>query len=345
MKLRSGKVALVTGGAQGIGHAIATGLAAEGARIVVADLAAAPRRRRRASRTASGSRSTCRTRTSRAWPRRRSSAAAASTSSSTTPASTPRCAMRPFDQIPLEEWRRVMDVNVASMFLTCRAVVPMMREQGGGKIVNISVGDAVPRRPVPAPLRHQRGRDRRLHPRARRELGKDGVLVNCVAPGFTMSDGVQEHAEVVGSSATSRSPRGRSSATRCRRTSSAPSSSSAGPSRLRHRPDDRHRRRPVLPLMRLSRYVEPGGVETDAGNRWCTTWSGTPPLRRRPDRRPSAALRAGGGAGPGALLSAEVEFDRGEAWLLLATASTSRPAGSRTGTRTRGPGSAVSSRG
>ena len=32
--------------------------------------------------------------------------------------------MRPFEQIPLEEWRQVMDVNVASMFLTCRAVVP-----------------------------------------------------------------------------------------------------------------------------------------------------------------------------------------------------------------------------
>ena len=35
--------------------------------------------------------------------------------------------MRPFDQIPLDEWRQVMDVNVASMFLTCRAVVPVMR--------------------------------------------------------------------------------------------------------------------------------------------------------------------------------------------------------------------------
>src|SRR5690242_17758541 len=36
-------------------------------------------------------------------------------------------AMRPFEQIPLEEWRQVMDVNVASMFLTSRAVVPVMR--------------------------------------------------------------------------------------------------------------------------------------------------------------------------------------------------------------------------
>ena len=37
--------------------------------------------------------------------------------------------MRPFDQIDVAEWRRVMDVNVLSMFLTCRAVVPRMRER------------------------------------------------------------------------------------------------------------------------------------------------------------------------------------------------------------------------
>ena len=55
--------------------------------------------------------------------------------------------MRPFEQIPLEEWRKVMDVNVASMFLTCRAVVPVMRANGGGKIVNISSG--TPFRGVP----------------------------------------------------------------------------------------------------------------------------------------------------------------------------------------------------
>src|SRR4030095_11148329 len=49
-------------------------------------------------------------------------------------------AMRPFTEIPLDEWRRVMDVNVASMFLTCRADVPVMRSRGVGAIVNISFG-------------------------------------------------------------------------------------------------------------------------------------------------------------------------------------------------------------
>ena len=39
-------------------------------------------------------------------------------------------AMRPFTEIPLAEWRQVMDVNVASMFLMCRAVVPVMQRNG-----------------------------------------------------------------------------------------------------------------------------------------------------------------------------------------------------------------------
>ena len=61
----------------------------------------------------------------------------------------------------------MMDVNVASMFLTCRAAVPVMRAQGGGKIVNISSG--TPFRGVPFLLHYVtlEGRDRRAHARAR----------------------------------------------------------------------------------------------------------------------------------------------------------------------------------
>jgi len=92
---------------------------------------------------------------------------------------------------------RVMDVNVASIFLTCRAVVPVMRRQGGGKIVNISSG--TPFRGVPFLLHYvtSKGAIVALTRALAKELGKDGILVNCVAPGFTMSDGVKDHPEVV----------------------------------------------------------------------------------------------------------------------------------------------------
>ena len=105
--------------------------------------------------------------------------------------------MRPFDEIPLDEWRQVMDVNVASMFLTCRAVVPAMREQGGGKIVNISSG--TPFRGVPFLLHYvtSKGAIVAFTRALAKELGKDAIHVNCVAPGFTMTEGVQAHPEVV----------------------------------------------------------------------------------------------------------------------------------------------------
>src|SRR5207253_5376299 len=105
--------------------------------------------------------------------------------------------MRPFTEIPLDEWRRVMDVNVASMFLTCRAVAPVMRRQGGGRIVNISSG--TPFRGVPFLLHYvtSKGAIVAFTRALAKELGKDNVLVNCVAPGFTMSDGVREHPEVI----------------------------------------------------------------------------------------------------------------------------------------------------
>ena len=196
MKL-DGKVAVVTGAAQGIGNAIARGLAAEGARIVVVDLA-------RAEEAA------------RAFVDGVGIAADVSSEEDVArmaEEAVDRCgridilvnnaglyaslAMRPFEQIPLEEWRRVMDVNVASMFLCSRVVVPMMREQGGGKIVNISSG--TPFRGVPFLLHYvtSKGAIVAFTRALAKELGRDKILVNCVAPGFTMSEGVQSHPEVV----------------------------------------------------------------------------------------------------------------------------------------------------
>jgi NAD(P)-dependent dehydrogenase (short-subunit alcohol dehydrogenase family) len=72
-----------------------------------------------------------------------------------------------------------------------------MREQGGGKIVNISSG--TPFRGVPFLLHYvtSKGAIVALTRALAKELGGDDILVNCVAPGFTMSAGVQEHPEVV----------------------------------------------------------------------------------------------------------------------------------------------------
>jgi NAD(P)-dependent dehydrogenase (short-subunit alcohol dehydrogenase family) len=183
-----GKVAIVTGGAQGIGRAIADGLANGGATVVVADLNP-PEDGIRADVSSEVDVARLVEETVARHGRIDILVNNAGLYAS--------LAMRPFTEIPLEEWRRVMDVNVASMFLTCRAVVPAMREQGGGKIVNISSG--TPFRGVPFLLHYvtSKGAIVALTRALAKELGKDGIHVNCVAPGFTMSEGVKAHPEVV----------------------------------------------------------------------------------------------------------------------------------------------------
>jgi NAD(P)-dependent dehydrogenase (short-subunit alcohol dehydrogenase family) len=192
-----GKVAVVTGAAQGIGKAIADGLAREGARIVVADL---DRAEDAASAYPDGVGLTVDV-ASEAEVERMVAEAVDRCGSIDVLVNNAglyaSLAMRPFTEIPLEEWNRVLEVNVASMFLTCRAVVPVMRERGGGKIVNISSG--TPFRGVPFLLHYvtSKGAIVALTRALAKELGKDGIHVNCVAPGFTMSDGVKAHPEVI----------------------------------------------------------------------------------------------------------------------------------------------------
>ena len=183
-----GKVAVVTGGAQGIGRAIADGLQADGATVAVADLNPPPD----GFRADVSSEEDVQRLTDEVVARHGGIDVLINNAGLYA-----SLAMRPFNEIPLEEWRRVMDVNVASMFLTCRAVVPRMRERGGGKIVNISSG--TPFRGVPFLLHYvtSKGAIVAFTRALARELGKDGIHVNCVAPGFTISAGVEEHPEVI----------------------------------------------------------------------------------------------------------------------------------------------------
>lgn len=94
----------------------------------------------------------------------------------------------PFDQIDPSEWDRMMTINLKGTWLVCRAVIPVMRKQGYGKIINISSGTAL------------KGSNSRIHyvtskagiigftKSLAQEVGCDGICVNCVAPGSTLSE-------------------------------------------------------------------------------------------------------------------------------------------------------------
>ncbi|HZS82943.1 MAG TPA: glucose 1-dehydrogenase [Stellaceae bacterium] len=189
-----GKVAIITGAAKGIGYAIAEALAARGAALVLADVAAADAAAARLA--VQGARAIGIAVDVASERDTEAMAEAALTAfggidilinnagiySSLTP--------KPFEDIDPAEWRRVMDVNTLGVFLCARAVLPAMKARGGGRIINISSGVAFKGNPYMAHYVASKGAVVSLTRALATELGRHRILVNSVAPGFTLSDGV-----------------------------------------------------------------------------------------------------------------------------------------------------------
>jgi NAD(P)-dependent dehydrogenase (short-subunit alcohol dehydrogenase family) len=191
------KVAIVTGAAMGIGRAIAEGLATAGASVVIADVKGAEGAAGelvKAGHDAMGVEGDV---TSEEATRRMVDQTIerfgavdilvnnAGIYSSLVPG--------PFEEISVDDWRLVMDVNVLGQFLCSRAVIASMRTRGAGRIVNIASG--TPFKGVPYLLHYvtSKGAVVAFTRALAKEVGASGVLVNAVAPGFTLSDGVQRN--------------------------------------------------------------------------------------------------------------------------------------------------------
>lgn len=95
---------------------------------------------------------------------------------------------RKFDLIPVAEWETVMRVNINGPFLSARAVVPQMRKQGWGRIINIS-SDAVPKG-VMNYMHYVTSKSAMIGftNAMARELGVDGINVNCIRPGAVATE-------------------------------------------------------------------------------------------------------------------------------------------------------------
>ena len=92
------------------------------------------------------------------------------------------------EQLTVEEWDRMMAVNLRGMFLCSKAVLPTMRSQQDGKIVNISSGTALSGSPSRIHYVTSKAGVLGFTRSLASEVGKDNVTVNAVAPGSTLSE-------------------------------------------------------------------------------------------------------------------------------------------------------------
>ena len=185
------KVVIVTGGARGIGRAYGLAVAAEGAKVVVADVAdGKPALKEIEGLGAQALVVECDVSREADTLRLATETLAqfgridVLVNNAALYGSLKR---RPFMEIPIEEWDRVMAVNLRGLFLCARAVFPAMKAQGKGKIINIASGTFFKGVPHYIHYTTSKGGVVGFTRSLARELGDFGIRVNAVAPGFTPS--------------------------------------------------------------------------------------------------------------------------------------------------------------
>jgi 3-oxoacyl-[acyl-carrier protein] reductase len=189
----SGQVALVTGGAQGIGRAIVEVLASNGARVVIIDIDLEAGER--TARELSGLGSPCLLLAGDVSDHQQMEQAVSQVLErleridilvNNAGINTLRDRV-PIHEYDLQDWNRILQVDLTGVFVTSRAVVPAMLRNPGGRIVIISsVAGLVPLRLQSAFVAAKAGVVNLTRSMAL-ELGPQGILVNAVAPGSTLT--------------------------------------------------------------------------------------------------------------------------------------------------------------
>ncbi len=197
-----GKVAIVTGAASGIGPSYAQGLAAEGAKVMIADVEPG-NVTVRAIKEAGGEA------LSRLCDVSDEAALAALIRDTekafggvhilvNNAAVFARFVYEPLDQISAADWERAFAVNVRGSYLCVKAALPIMRRQGYGKVINIASGTVFKGVPMMLHYVATKGAIVAMTRSMATELGKDGIRVNAIAPGLTSTDYLKGRNDIPG---------------------------------------------------------------------------------------------------------------------------------------------------
>lgn len=192
MSRLSDRVVVITGAGQGIGKVYAFGLAAQGAKIVATDLTD-PISVAKEIEARGGEAISCAADVTSSNDVARVFAAAVERFG-TVHALVNNAAMftalkrRPFYEIESDEWDRVMQVNTRGSFECAKAVVPIMRKQQYGKIINVASGTLFKGSTGLMHYVASKGAVVAMTRVMARELGDFNICVNAIAPGFTESE-------------------------------------------------------------------------------------------------------------------------------------------------------------
>ena len=192
------KIALVTGGASGIGLELAAGLAARGCRVLVGDILDQARLEQAASTVGNG----CVAVPMDVTNDDQVAAAVAIAEARfggldivvNNAGLYTNISRGPFEDLAITEWERVFAVNVTGVFRVVKACLPLLKASGRGRVLNISSTTVFSGPPNMVHYVASKGAMTSMTKSMARELGVHGITVNAIAPGFTLSSGVIETA-------------------------------------------------------------------------------------------------------------------------------------------------------
>lgn len=195
MRLKD-KVTIITGAAHGIGNAYAKRFAEEGAHVVIADIdAGGGEASAKAIRDAGGS-SWARSTDVRSLPDLQGLMQETVKKfhridvllNNAAIYVTQKLWKGPVEDLELDEWDRVIEVNLKGVFLCSKAAIPIMKQQRSGKIINIASGTFFSGSGNMPHYTTAKGGVVALTRVMARQLGEYGINVNCMTPGSTMSE-------------------------------------------------------------------------------------------------------------------------------------------------------------